>query len=61
MVAVAVTLVAMVVAVALVKAPGQKIWGGVERGEHNLTLIGLTKIAKALHTKPPALLDQAGF
>ncbi len=34
--------------------------GGVERGEHNLTLIGLTKIAKALHTKPSVLLDQAG-
>ena len=35
--------------------------GGVERGEHNLTLMGLTKIAKALHTKPSSLLDQAGL
>ena len=35
--------------------------GGVERGEHNLTLIGLTKIAKALDVKPSSLLDQAGL
>ncbi len=35
--------------------------GGVERGEHNLTLIGLTKIAKALDVKPSELLAQAGF
>ena len=35
--------------------------GGVERGEHNLTLMGLTKIAKALDIKPSALLAKAGF
>jgi DNA-binding XRE family transcriptional regulator len=35
--------------------------GGVERGEHNLTLMGLTKIAKALDVKPSDLLAQAGF
>ena len=35
--------------------------GGVERGEHNLTLMGLTKIAKALGVKPSELLAQAGF
>lgn len=35
--------------------------GGVERGEHNLTLMGLTKIANALNIKPSALMARAGF
>lgn len=30
--------------------------GGVERGEHNLTLMNLCKISKALNTKPSELL-----
>ena len=34
--------------------------GGIERGEHNLTLINLQKIANALGTKPLVLLKAAG-
>jgi transcriptional regulator with XRE-family HTH domain len=34
--------------------------GGIERGEHNLTLLNLQKIAKALQTKPSVLLKSAG-
>lgn len=33
--------------------------GGVERGEHNLTLMGLSKIALALKLKPSTLLQLA--
>lgn len=35
--------------------------GGIERGEHNLTLINLHKIAKALGTRPSELLQAAGY
>lgn len=35
--------------------------GGIERGEHNLALINLLKIAKALKTSPSALLNEAGY
>jgi transcriptional regulator with XRE-family HTH domain len=35
--------------------------GGIEREEHNLTLINLNKIAIALDTKPSELLKAAGF
>jgi transcriptional regulator with XRE-family HTH domain len=35
--------------------------GGIERGEHNLTLINLHKIAMALNTKPSLLLQAAGY
>lgn len=35
--------------------------GGVERGEHNLTLMGLVKISDALQLTPSALLEAAGF
>jgi len=35
--------------------------GGIERGEHNLTLINLHKIATALGTKPSTLLKAAGY
>jgi ribosome-binding protein aMBF1 (putative translation factor) len=35
--------------------------GGIERGEHNLTLINLQKIAVALGTKPSQLLQAAGY
>ncbi|MFM6991603.1 MAG: helix-turn-helix domain-containing protein [Rhodoferax sp.] len=35
--------------------------GGIERGEHNLTLINLHKIATALGTKPSTLLLAAGY
>jgi transcriptional regulator with XRE-family HTH domain len=33
--------------------------GGIERGEHNMTLLNLQKIAKALGTKPSILLKSA--
>jgi len=35
--------------------------GGIERGEHNLTLINLQKIAVALGMKPSQLLEAAGY
>ena len=35
--------------------------GGIERGEHNLTLINLLKIANALQTKPSDLLLTSHF
>ncbi len=35
--------------------------GGIERGEHNLTLINLHKIAAALDAKPSELLQAAGY
>ena len=35
--------------------------GGIERGEHNLTLINLHKIAAALGSKPSELLQAAGY
>ena len=33
--------------------------GGIERGEHNLAIINLLKIADALGMKASSLLDQA--
>lgn len=33
--------------------------GGIERGEHNLTVMSLLRIAGALDTKGAALLEQA--
>jgi transcriptional regulator with XRE-family HTH domain len=35
--------------------------GGIERGEHNMTLLNLQKIAKALGTKPSKLLQITGY
>jgi len=35
--------------------------GGIERGEHNLSLINLQRIASALGTKPSQLLQAAGY
>jgi transcriptional regulator with XRE-family HTH domain len=35
--------------------------GGIERGEHNLTLINLQRIATALGTQPSKLLSDAGY
>ena len=35
--------------------------GGVERGEHNLTVMNIVKIAGALKTSPSALLGSAGL
>lgn len=35
--------------------------GGVERGEHNLTLMNLCKISKALNIKPSELLAACGL
>jgi transcriptional regulator with XRE-family HTH domain len=35
--------------------------GGVERGEHNLTLMNLCKIANALKVNPSSLLAGAGL
>ena len=34
--------------------------GGIERGEHNLTLMNLCKIATSLGIKPSKLLQAAG-
>lgn len=34
--------------------------GGIERGEHNLTVMNLNKISSALGVKMSALLDLAG-
>jgi transcriptional regulator with XRE-family HTH domain len=35
--------------------------GGIERGEHNLTVMNIVKIAGALNTSPSALLGSAGL
>ncbi len=35
--------------------------GGVERGEHNLTLMNVCRIAAALKVKPSALLTASGL
>ena len=35
--------------------------GGIERGEHNLTLINLQKLSIALNIKPSKLLQIAGY
>ena len=35
--------------------------GGIERGEHNLTVMNVIKIASALKTSPSALLGSAGL
>jgi len=35
--------------------------GGIERGEHNLTVMNMQKIANALGTTPSRLFDLAGF
>ena len=35
--------------------------GGIERGEHNLTLINIHRIASALGAKPSELLRAAGY
>lgn len=35
--------------------------GGVERGEHNLTIMTMVKIAQTLNVKPSDLLKAAGL
>lgn len=35
--------------------------GGIERGEHNLTIMNLVKVAGALEMQPSALLSLAGL
>lgn len=35
--------------------------GGVERGEHNLTLMSLGRLCEALNVRPSALLKLAGY
>lgn len=35
--------------------------GGIERGEHNLTLMNLCRISRALRVRPSALLVQASL
>jgi transcriptional regulator with XRE-family HTH domain len=35
--------------------------GGIERGEHNITLMNIAKIAGALNVKPSMLLEASGL
>ena len=35
--------------------------GGIERGEHNLTVMNVVKIADPLKLKPSTLLESAGL
>lgn len=35
--------------------------GGIERGEHNLTLMNLCRLSEALGVKPSALLIESGL
>ena len=35
--------------------------GGIERGEHNLTVMNIVKIASALQTSPSVLFGSAGL
>jgi len=35
--------------------------GGIERGEHNLTLINLQRLADAIDLRPSELLKQSGY
>lgn len=35
--------------------------GGIERGEHNLTIMTMVKIAQTLNVKPSELLEAAGL
>lgn len=35
--------------------------GGIERGEHNLTLINLQRLADAIELRPSELLKQSGY
>jgi transcriptional regulator with XRE-family HTH domain len=35
--------------------------GGIERGEHNLTIMNLKKLADALRINPSKLLESAGL
>ena len=35
--------------------------GGIERGEHNITIMNIAKIANALRVKPSALLESSGL
>lgn len=35
--------------------------GGIERGEHNLTIMNIAKIADALKVKPSTLLESSGL
>ena len=35
--------------------------GGIERGEHNITIVNIKKIADALGTHPSNLLRAAGY
>lgn len=35
--------------------------GGIERGQHNVTLASLHRISRALNTSPSSLLKSAGY
>lgn len=35
--------------------------GGIERGEHNITVMNVVKLADALNTKPSLLFEKAGL
>ena len=46
-------------ALAVDAALDRSYMGGIERGEHNLTVMNIVKIADALKLKPSTLLDSA--
>ncbi len=47
-------------ALALLTGIDRSYLGGIERGEHNLAIINLAKIAKAMKTTPSNLLELSG-
>jgi transcriptional regulator with XRE-family HTH domain len=47
-------------ALALVAELDRSYVGGIERGEHNLTLINVAKVAEALELSPSELLKRSG-
>ena len=48
-------------ALALAAGMDRSYVGGIERGEHNLTLINLSRLADALHTSTSELLKKSGM
>lgn len=48
-------------ALALSAGLDRSYMGGIERGEHNVAVINLVKIAAALDVKPSELLERSGY